>query len=254
MGQFKTILKETYKTGGDFTEDKKKLQQVLNTKSLIGHIFLMLPRAIYPIFGVAYWQKTYEDYEDNSKLDADRVASSKTFVYMSLYILTVIGVILDIACLRRRSLSRWILPYELVYYVPYMMCPWDFGDFETSIHFIYSCINFIVLSSKMNMDAPLAGVFMLVTQFGSMQWISSQHLTVTVAVGRVVNALFGTAIMVLLATIVTYIAVLRGNLANLMSENIKLLDKMNEGMMVLSPLQLKPVFASKPAIKILKQV
>ena len=87
----------------------------------------------------------------------------------------------------------------------------------------------------MNMDAPLAGVFMLITQFGSMQWISSQQLTVTVAVVRVWNALFGTAIMVLLATLVTYVAVLRGNLANLMNENIKLFDKMSEGMIVLSP-------------------
>ena len=66
------------------------------------------------------------------------------------------------------------------------------------------------------------------------------------------STLVGTALMVLLATLVTYVAVLRGNLANLMSENIKLLDKMNEGIIVLSPLQLKPVFASKPAIKILK--
>ena len=123
----------------------------------------MIPRAIYPVFGIAYWQKSYENYEDNPKLDAERVASTKSFVFMSLYVLTAIGVILDIACLRRRSLSRWILPYELVYYVLYTMCPWGFGDFETGIHFLFSVINFILLSSKMNMDAPLAGVFMLIT-------------------------------------------------------------------------------------------
>ena len=167
------ILKETYRTGGDFIEEKKKLQHALNTKSLIAHILIMLLRAINPVFGIAYWQKSYEDYEDNPKLDAERVASSKTFVYMCLYVLTAIGLILDIACFRRRSLSRWILPYELIYYVPYMMCPWDFGDFETFIQFVFSIINFIMLSSKMNVDAPLAGVFILITQFGSMQWVSS---------------------------------------------------------------------------------
>ena len=74
----------------------------------------------------------------------------------------------------------------------------------------------------------------------------------TVAVSRIFNAVIATALMVLLATVVTYVAVLRGNLANLMSENIKLLDRMSEGILVLSPLKLKPVFASKPAIKILK--
>ena len=59
--------------------------------------------------------------------------------------------------------------------------------------------------------------------------------------------------MIMMATTVTYIAVLKGRLANLVHENVGLLNKMNEGLIVLSQDQLTPVFASKPAIRILKE-
>ena len=80
---------------------------------------------------------------------------------------TVIGLLLDIASLRHRSLARWIMPHELVYTIVYMMVPWDYGDFQIYFTAIYVFLNFIVLSSKMNVDAILAGMTILCVQFGS---------------------------------------------------------------------------------------
>ena len=48
------------------------------------------------------------------------------------------------------------------------------------------------------------------------------------------NTVFISLVMTILAVCVTYIAILKGRLANVMRENIRLLDKMTEGLMVLS--------------------
>lgn len=89
----------------------------------------MLWRVLYALLGVAYWQKSYEDYLNNPKLDPDKVAQTETFVKVSLSVITVIGVLLDIACWRYRKLARLIIVFELVYLPFYALCPYDYGDF-----------------------------------------------------------------------------------------------------------------------------
>ena len=130
---------------------------------MVFHILIMLPRIIYPTLGIAYWMKAYDKIEDSpdTKLDVDRVESSKTFVYTSLIVWTVIGVVLDIVCVRCRSLARWIAPHEMVYTIVYFMVPWDYGDFEIYFTTIYLVIGFILLSSKMHVDAILMFITML---------------------------------------------------------------------------------------------
>ena len=51
-----------------------------------------------------------------------------------------------------------------------------------------------------------------------------------------------------------YIAQIRGRLVQLLNENLKLLNKMHEGLMVISEKDLCLQFASKPAIAVLKQM
>ena len=54
------------------------------------------------------------------------------------------------------------------------------------------------------------------------------------ALNKILNTMFTTGVMISMATLVTYIAVLKSRLANLVHENVGLLDKMNEGLIVLS--------------------
>ena len=142
---------------------------------------MMIPRVLYAALGTAFWMTAYDKNKDNPKLDADRVVSSKTFVYTCIIAMTAIGVFLDIACLRYKNLRRWILHHELVYTIFYMMVPWDFGDFETYFIAIYCLLLFILLSSKMHVDIILVALTMLCIQFGSQLWVSSQELTYVLA-------------------------------------------------------------------------
>ena len=194
----------------------------------------MIPRVAYAALGTAFWMTAYDKNKDSPKLDVDRVDSSKTFVYTSILAMTAIGVLLDIACLRYKSLRRWIFHSECIYTIFYMMVPWDFGDFETIFITIYCLLGFILLSSKMHVDIILVALTMLCIQFGSQLWVSSQELTYVLAAQKITNTVFLCLVMTIFAVCVTYIAILKGRLANVMRENIGLLDKMTEGLMVLS--------------------
>lgn len=80
-----------------------------------------------------------------------------------------------------------------------------------------------------------------------------QELTIEMLIAKILNALIATIMMIIISMLVTYIAVLKGRLAKLMHENVGLMDKMNEGLMVLSKDELVPTFASLPAVRVLKQ-
>ena len=62
------------------------------------------------------------------------------------------------------------------------------------------------------------------------------------------------AILNVFGILVVYIAQIRGKLVQLLNENIKLLDRMHEGLMVISEKDLCLQFANRPAIAVLKQL
>ena len=53
---------------------------------------------------------------------------------------------------------------------------------------------------------------------------------------------------------VSYLAQIKGKMSHLIAENLKLLDKMHEGLIVVSESDRTIQFASKPAIRLLKQL
>lgn len=58
----------------------------------------------------------------------------------------------------------------------------------------------------------------------------------------------------LISMFVSYLAYLKGKMSHLIAENLKLLDKMHEGLIVVSESDRTLQFASKPAIRLLKQL
>ena len=60
--------------------------------------------------------------------------------------------------------------------------------------------------------------------------------------------------MTTLSIVLSYIAQIRGRLAYIVRENINLLNKMHEGLIVLSESDSSLKFASRPAVQFLKQL
>ena len=66
------------------------------------------------------------------------------------------------------------------------------------------------------------------------------------------SSLFFFAFATILAMLITYVAMIRGKMSNLIKENLNLLDKMHEGLIVLSEDYKLIQLASKPAVDLMK--
>ena len=69
---------------------------------------------------------------------------------------------------------------------------------------------------------------------------------------RIIELLIITTVLCLFSMAVTYIAIIRGKNNQLIEENLKLLDKMHEGLIVDTEKDLAIKFANKPARRLLK--
>ena len=69
---------------------------------------------------------------------------------------------------------------------------------------------------------------------------------------RIIELLIITTVLCLFSMAVTYIAIIRGKNNQLIEENLKLLDKMHEGLIVVTEKDLAIKFANKPARRLLK--
>ena len=91
---------------------------------------MMFTRVVYPIFGNAYWQKAYKDYQQDDAINHEWVEQNKNTVQAILISTIPIGILLDVVCYRYRHLSRWLIYYELVVIFLQGFVPFNFGDFK----------------------------------------------------------------------------------------------------------------------------
>ena len=70
-------------------------------------------------------------------------------------------------------------------------------------------------------------------------------------IGKILNAIMLFIILTILSMLITYVASIRSKINHLIQENLSLLDRMHEGLLVLSENNMQLRFASKPAIQLL---
>ena len=61
----KHLFIDTFKSGGEFHKQVNKVELSLYNKSLLFHAIFNFTRILYPIIGLAHWQKAFKDYEKN---------------------------------------------------------------------------------------------------------------------------------------------------------------------------------------------
>lgn len=55
----KNLFIETYRPGGTLSDEKEKMTEVMRTKSRIGSTLSFILRAIFPLFGLSFWQEAF---------------------------------------------------------------------------------------------------------------------------------------------------------------------------------------------------
>ena len=109
-------------------------RSTLLNKAWILHCLITGSRLILTAPGWSNWQQAYDwiKQADKSELDAMQVneswiTKSESGVTHSFYLLVVVGVILDVLVLCRRSLASMLFYYELVWTLLFSLTPVAMG-------------------------------------------------------------------------------------------------------------------------------
>ena len=190
-----------------------------------------------------------DEYEE---LNRDFVEKSEPVIKMILIALIPIGVLLDIIIWRRRQFANWLLYYELVSILLQGFVPFNFGDFQLIMLLMLMIQTFITVACDLSPNVICCTIVCLIMMFGQFPIMYNEIWSISMVVGKILNALFLFIILTILSMLVTYIAQIRSKVNRLIVENLNLLDRMHEGVIVLSEADMKLTFASKPAFQLLK--
>lgn len=95
-------------------------------------------------------------------------------------------------------------------------------------------------------------VVMLVTMFVPYSILNEEAVTVGLVMNKIFNAGFGFIMLTILGMLITFIAQIKSIMNNYIKENLNLLNRMHEGIIVLAEEDRHVEFASGPAIELLK--
>ena len=90
----------------------------------------------------------------------------------------------------------------------------------------------------------------LFLQFVPILWILDTAWSKEV-IKTLVNSFLAILFMVIFAMLITYVTTIRSRLTRLIAENLKLLDKMHEGLILIQQDDFEVQFASEPAASII---
>ena len=144
------------------------VQESLYTKSWLIHIIMMFSRIVYPILGIAYWQKAYKgkDKLDEQLLNQDFVDKSEPVIKIILISLIPIGVLLDILICRRRHLANLLFYYEMISILLQGFVPFDFGDFGMIMLLMLMIQTYITVACDLSRNVICCTVISLIMMLG----------------------------------------------------------------------------------------
>ena len=130
--------------------------------------------------------------------------------------------------------------------------PYDYGSLANFVHFVTYLGQFIAYASDMPLNIITATLVYLVTQLWQGPILFNEELNFFGVLSKLFNVVSLLIFITLIGMLVTYIAHIKGKMNQLMVENLNLLDRMHEGLIVVSEKDRNLKFASDPAIRLLK--
>ena len=227
----------------------ESMQVGLATRAQFYHWILSLMRVFILISGKSLWQDSFDKIED---LNMDFVRQTQDVIKFSLVTMAILGLILDLVICRYNILAKWLIYFELINAILNSFMPLESGYMTWvlpaatafSLHVGYSC-------EQRSSTIAITVFFTFITMM--IHPILYNQTTTALAIANRIPLCFAVFIFsAIVGMTVTYIVRIQGRMRNLIIENLKLLDGMHEGLIVISENDLGLKFASRPAIEVLK--
>ena len=164
----------------------------------------------------------------------------------------ILGLLLCIIVWKKRHYGGCLLYYWLAYMFLSGFVPYDYGSLANFVHFVTYLGQFIAYASDMPLNIITATLVYLVTQLWQGPILFNEELNFFGVLSKLFNVVSLLIFITVIGMLVTYIAHIKGKMNQLMVENLNLLDRMHEGLIVVSEKDRNLKFASDPAIRLLK--
>ena len=145
-----------------------------------------------------------------------------------------LGVLLDLLVWRRRHLAGWLIYYESLSIFVQGFVPFNFGDFQGLILIMVMIMASLNVLCDTGPAIIVSSLSVFIVESTCYSLVLKKGFSVGVLFGAIVNALACTLILTALCMMIVYIAKLKSHITILLEENISLLDKMHEGLIVVS--------------------
>ena len=174
-------------------------------------------------------------------------------VKICICVMILLGAVLDIIVWKYRKYASMIIYYELIQQCIIAFLPLNWGDMANLTEALLTLQIFMQFSCNMGPNIIASTLALTFIQLCPQKIIFSENVDFLWIVGKLFNTLFIFVICCIAGMIVTYIAQIRGKMSLLMKENLNLLNKMHEGIIVVSEKDKSLQFASQPAVHLLNQ-
>ena len=230
----------------------EELRQSMHTKSWIFHIVVSLSRVIYPAFGVAYWQKAYSHDHDESMMNLEFIKLTEPIIKITTITLIALGLLLDILIWRRRKYAAWLLYFELLNVLLQGLVPFNYGHFTLTILCMTFVMIYVLVGCNMGPNIIATILTLTVVVFVEIPLLHREEWDGIMVTGKFFTVLVCFLFLTGASMLFTYGAQIRSRMTQLIIENLSLLDKMHEGLIVITESDRKLKFASTPAVRLLK--
>ena len=204
--------------------------------------------------GTSYWQKAYEERENIENLNQEFVEKTEDIVTAMMWIMIVLGVILDLLICKFSSLNKIIIYFELIMTIIYSMVPFEYGGVANIGNVLNTIMTAYAYSNHTRRNFVAVLLTTAIIQFNILPILYNIEINAIFFLVRFLDVFIVFIFCYFFRMFLVYIAILRGDKDQLMIENMKLIDKMHEGIIVVSEKDHDIKFANKPAISLLKQV
>ena len=159
------LFKATYRIDPGIKKEYEKLMVTMSTKTWVCHSMMTFSRVLYPLFGIALWQKGKRNADTLEGVNREFICAHWNFIFATIIAFIATGIVLDVVAWKQRWLCRYFIYYECFGMCLYFITPLDRGDFSEMLVIVFLVQFMIQYGCDLAHDAIVATITSAIVLF-----------------------------------------------------------------------------------------
>ena len=204
--------------------------------------------------GIAYWQEAFKEYKTVPKVKIDAVEASETYVKGFVIAVVCIASVLDILACKYKWLRGWLIYVEMMMMIVHSFVPYNNGTMTILFDIYWITYLMFWQSVDVGPNAIVATLTSFIVFFVTRPYMFEDELTLSACFNKTVAVLTVFVMSSIFGMFITYTSQIRLKLSTYHNSNLSLLNRMQEGLVVLTDDKKEVQFANNTAISLIKQL